>query len=67
MKRRYMLDRNLENLYSLIWGQCGRSLQEKIKTLAQYNDISEMCDTISLLLVIREVTFEHESQRYQAL
>ena len=22
MKRRYMLDRNLENLYSLIWGQC---------------------------------------------
>ena len=59
-----MLDRNLENLYSLIWGQCDSPLQEKLKTLAQYGDISSSCDFISLLLAIREVTFKHESQRY---
>ena len=41
--------------------------KKKIKTLTQYEDISETCDSISLLLAIREVTFEHESQRYQAL
>ena len=29
--------------------------------------MSEACDVIALLLVIREVIFEHESQRYQAL
>ena len=67
MKWRYMLDRNLENLYSLIWGQCDSPLQEKLKTLAQYGNISSSCDSISLLLAIREVTFEHEFQRYQAL
>ena len=62
-----MLDRNLENLYSLVWGQWDNPLQEKIKMLQQYEDISETCDSISILLAIREVAFEHESQHYQAL
>ena len=67
MKKRYNLDRNFANLYSLVWGQCDSPLQERIKILQQYEDISETCDSISLLLVIREIIFEHKSQRYQAL
>ena len=62
-----MLVRNLEKLYSLVWGLCETPLQEKLKALPQFKQVSEDCDAIALLLAIREVTFEHESQRYQVI
>ena len=67
MKRKTVLERNLENLFSLVWGQCENPLQEKLKALPQYQDIANRCDAMALLRAIREVTFEHESQRYQAI
>ena len=67
MKRKTVLERNLENLFSLVWGQCESPLQEKLKALPQYKQVSEDCDAIALLLAIRELTFVHETQRYQAM
>ena len=65
VKRVSTLERNLENLYSLIWLQCEPAMQDKIKTLTNYQTMKDDCDSLSLLKAIREVTFSFESQKYQ--
>ena len=67
MRRKQVLMRNLENLYSLLWGQCEKPLQEKLRSLAQYDELASKCDALALLLSIREVAFNQQSQRYQPL
>ena len=67
VKRQGTLERNLENLYSLIWLQCEPAMQDKVKTVSNYKTIKENCNSIALLKAIREITFSFESQRYQPL
>ena len=63
-KRVSTLERNLENLYSLVWLQCEPAMQDKIKTLRNYTAMKDDCDSLALLKAIREVTFSFESQKY---
>ena len=59
--------RNLENLFSLLWGQCEKPLQKKLRSLPQYEQLTSDYDSLALLLVIIEVEFNQQSQRYQSL
>ena len=67
MRRRQILVRNLENLFALLWGQCEKPLQEKLRSIPQYEELAANCDALALLLTIREVAFNQQSHRYQPL
>ena len=66
-KRREILNRNLENFYSLLWGQCEPTIKDKVKTLPEYSQFSSDCDFMGPHKAIREVTYNYQSQKYQAL
>ena len=55
-RRKDILTRNLKNLYSLVWSQCKSGLEDKLKTLQDYETLKDDCNSIALLIAIREVT-----------
>ena len=63
MKRKGILDRNLENLYPLLWGQCEIGLRNKVRALEAHEEFSSRCDSLALLRAIREIAFSLESQK----
>ena len=67
VKQQSTLERNLENLYSLIWLQCEPAMQDKIKAINGCKTMKEECNSIALLKAIHEITFGFESQKYRPL
>jgi hypothetical protein len=45
---------SIKTLYNLMWGQCSETMQEKLESLDDYNDIRSSSDGIGLLLALYE-------------
>ena len=62
-----ILDENVQNLYSLVWGQCTKVMKSKVKSQPNYAAAHEVNNGIALLAMIRNVSYSFESQKYLLL
>ena len=64
VKRINAYDNNKEALFAILWGQCSDSMQTRLKTIDDFNNISEKRNCLSLLNEIQGITYKFETQRY---
>ena len=62
-----ILEENIQNLYSVIWGQCTEAMKSKVESQPNYKTAHEVNDGIALLMMIRNVSYSFESQKYLPL
>jgi hypothetical protein len=67
IKRKSMLDDNIQKTYSLVIGQCTNLIQSKLKQQAAWSTISQDQDAIALLGLIKTITFKFEDQKFLPL
>jgi len=67
IKRRAILDDNIQKAYSLILGQCTDLLQSKLKQQSQWLQTCLDQDAIALLAMIKAITFKFEDQKFLPL
>ena len=67
IKRKSMLDKNVQKAYSLVIGQCTDLLQSKLKQQANWSTISQDQDVIALISLIKTITFRFEDQKFLPL
>ena len=53
-----MLTRNDQKVYSLILGQCTKSLRAKMKGKEDWNKIDNRSNSVELLKMIKEISFK---------
>ena len=63
------LEPSLASLYNVVWGQCSRLLQNKLKSSNKYNEFDNNCDVASLLTEIKKLSskLEENTSAYDAL
>ena len=62
-----ILEETIQNLYSLVWGQCTEVMKSKVKSQPNYGAAHEANDGIALLIMIRNVSYSFKSQKYLPL
>lgn len=62
--REEQLEYNLRQLFALIWGQCTEVLQQRIEAEEGFSKMSNENDGLLLLKTIKNVTYQHQSQKY---
>ena len=62
VKRTAILDENIQNRYSLVWGQCTEAMKSKVESQPNYETAYEANDGIALLIMIRNVNYFFKSQ-----
>ena len=67
VKHQGILTNNLQKAYSLVLGQCTDLLQLKLKQQATWAVISGVQDAIRLLLLIKNIAFWFEDQKFLPL
>ena len=67
IKRKSMLDDNVQKAYSLVIGQCTDLLQSKLKQQANRTTLSQEQDAIALISLIKTITFRFEDQKFLPL
>jgi hypothetical protein len=67
IKRKAMLDDNIQKTYSLVIGQCTNLLQSKLKQQAQWTTISQEQVAMALISLIKTITFRFEDQKFLPL
>ena len=67
IKRKSMLDDNIQKANSLVIGQCTDLLQSKLKQQANWSTISQDQDAIALICLIKTITFRFEDQKFLLL
>ena len=64
-KTQKTLDDNVKSLYSLVWGQCSESMQQKVESLDTFTAIETANDGIALLVAIKNMSYDYQSQKYR--
>ena len=64
IKRKMILDTNLEKAYSLVWSLCSDVMQEKLQSLDVFKKIKESYDVLALIEQMKIITFKFEEQKY---
>jgi Reverse transcriptase (RNA-dependent DNA polymerase) len=64
VERLEKLEDNLKAIYAVIWGQCSENMQNKIKSIDDFEEKNKSCDCVWLLQSIRKVTYNFEDRRY---
>lgn len=64
VKRETIMKENIKALYSLVWGQCSDPMQAKLESLPGFQDVFDRSDGIDLIRLIKNVSFNFESQKY---
>lgn len=59
-------EENLQQLYSLAWGQCSEAVQAKLEGLPAYEDMCTAADGLSLMQAIKTISYNFETTKYQA-
>jgi hypothetical protein len=57
----------MENVYSLMVGQCTENMVAKLEGLIEYNAIKDNVDVIKLFKAIKSLTYQFEGRRYHAM
>jgi hypothetical protein len=60
VKRDITLQEKYEKLYSLIFGQCIKSMREKLEALNEYEEMMQTFDVIALMKAIKGLTYQFE-------
>lgn len=63
VKRKIMLETNVNTLYNIVWGQCTDALREKLKALSTYSTMSTKGEGINLLVEIRDLVYKREKDK----
>ena len=66
-KRESYLEENLKTLYSLVWGQCTDLIRARIEALDAHKQMFEDGDSIGLLIAIKALVYNYQSQKYKPL
>jgi hypothetical protein len=65
VKRENCLEQNLPTIYLLVlWGQCTEALRQRIEGLDTYREIKATGDGLPLLMAIKDLVFNFQSQKY---
>ena len=64
-KTKKTLEDNVKSLYSLVWGQCSESMQQKVESLATFEAIETASNGIALLAAIKNTSYDYQSQKYR--
>jgi hypothetical protein len=67
LKQDHLLHANLQKAYALVLGQYTELLQSKLKQHANWNMLQRDQDVLSLLKVIKGITFKFENQMHMPL
>ena len=67
IKRESIYEQNVQNIYSVILGQCTDAMRAKLESQQNYEQVSEDSDVIKLLRMIRGIAFNFQSQKYEPL
>ena len=67
IKRKGILEDNIQKAYSLVLGQCTDLLQSKLKQQATWAAVSVAQDAILLITMIKSITFKFEDQKFLPL
>jgi hypothetical protein len=67
IKRKSLLDDNIQKTFSLVIGQCTDLIQSKLKQQAAWATISSDQDAIALIGLIKTITFRFEDQKFLPL
>ena len=68
VKRKATYRQNKESIYAIILGECTEVMRAKLKSLHSFStEASPKSDGIKLLKLIRQISYEFESQRYPFL
>ena len=62
--RTEFLEENIKSLYSLVLGQCTDIMRQKIEADPDFDDYSKERDGLSLLVTIKKICFNFQSQKY---
>jgi hypothetical protein len=63
VKRKEAYRENKCALYSIVWSQCSDAMQAKIKSTNRFSEMHDDNDSLSLLKVIKGVSYKFESQK----
>lgn len=64
IKRRAMLQENMQKAYLLILGQCTELLKAKLKQLNQWGRVSAAFDVLGLIQLIKSIVFKFDDQKF---
>ena len=67
VKRKSTYRQNQATMFSVVLGQCTEALKAKLEADSNYDSILQSRDVIKLLLLIREIAFNYESDKYPYL
>ena len=67
VKRKALLTENIQKVYSLVLGQCTELLRSKLKQHADWEIVSTNQDVLTLLVIIKAITFKFEDQKFLVL
>ena len=67
VKRENIYEQNIENMSSVIVGQCTDAMHAKLESQDQFEQVSDDSDAIKLLRMIRDIAFNFQSQKYEPL
>ena len=67
VKRKAIYRQNKSSLYSVVMGQCTDAMKAKLKGISAYSTTDENSDVIELLKLIRQSTFDFQSNQYPFL
>ena len=57
-------EKNTQNIYAVIWGQCSTAMKNKVQSLNAYDTKNDECDCVWLLKEIKAITLRFEGTRY---
>ena len=55
---------NLRRLYSLIWGQCSKTMRAELESMTGFNNIARRAEPLELLKLIRSVAHNFNSEKH---
>jgi hypothetical protein len=67
IKASIQLEQDLQRMYSVAMGQCTDALRAKLESQDGFQAISQASNLVGLLRMIRDISFNFQSQKYDVL
>ncbi|CAB9520834.1 unknown protein [Seminavis robusta] len=67
VKKKNEVETNMENAYSLIFGQCSEGVRAKLESMINHKEIKEAGDPVRLLNNIQTVMLQFQTTKYKPL
>ena len=64
VKEKMRLKKDLEKLYSIVWGQCTPAMKAKLRAVKDFEDTKKNLDSITLLKEIKKLSYNFQDKNY---